>query len=63
MLPRSGEICAGVFSAPRFVEQVTALGWVDHETLTRWVAAFRAGDQDPDGCWARLRFQTVAWAG
>jgi len=61
-LPRPGEVLAGMFSAQRFVEQVTALGWADRETLTRWVAAFRAWDGDPDGCWAHLRFQTVGWA-
>lgn len=62
LTPRAGEFMAGLVSAPRFVERVTMLGWTDRETIERWVAAFRAWDQDPDALWAHMRFATVGWA-
>lgn len=60
--PGVGEVYAERFSAPQFVAQVTALGWADRDTLARGIAAIRAWEQDPDRCWAHLRFRTVGWA-
>jgi SAM-dependent methyltransferase len=62
LTPGAGELFAGLLSAPRFVERVTALGWADSDTLDRWVTALREWDQNADSLWAHLRFGTVGWA-
>ena len=62
LTPGAGELFAGLLSAPRFVERVTALGWADGDTIDRWVTALREWDQNPHTLWAHLRFGTVGWA-
>jgi ubiquinone/menaquinone biosynthesis C-methylase UbiE len=56
-----GDLVAGLFLRPSFVDQVSQLGWTDQARLEQMAAAFRAWGEHPDAFWVVVLCKAIGW--